>query len=199
MKDFEVRPATLEDLIYIDHLQRKNAEDLSFYPMAVFEREIKQHRILIAWMNAEPCGYLYHGSLDGLVRIHQACIQYDLRGYLYGAALVRALEALAVAAGSLRLSLRCGSDIAANGFWKAMGYLCVSIHKGGLRRYRDINVWQKPINQSMFEIQVTPSEKQKDSSIWRKSTVRSGSGFHRGNQMLEYRRLAEIEVEGEAQ
>ena len=37
--DIEVQPATLADLKYVDHLQRKNAEDLAFYPRSAFERE----------------------------------------------------------------------------------------------------------------------------------------------------------------
>ena len=49
-----VRAAVPTDLTYIDHLQRKNAEDLSFYPTAVFDREIIQQRIVLASVNGEP-------------------------------------------------------------------------------------------------------------------------------------------------
>jgi len=48
MKDFVARPATESDLIYIDYLQRKNAEELAFYPKIVFEREISNQRIVLA-------------------------------------------------------------------------------------------------------------------------------------------------------
>ena len=81
--DIQVEPAVERDLVYIDHLQRKNAEDLAFYPKQVFEREILNHRILLARVNGEPAGYIYHGSLGHQVNIHQACIEYDLQGQLY--------------------------------------------------------------------------------------------------------------------
>ena len=43
--DLDVRYAELSDLTFIDYLQKKNAEDLSFYPKQVFEREIPNERI----------------------------------------------------------------------------------------------------------------------------------------------------------
>ena len=95
--DIQVEPAVERDLVYIDHLQRKNAEDLAFYPKQVFEREVLNHRILLARVNGEHAGYIYHGSLGHQVKIHQACIEYDLRGQLYGAALIRHLIDLASA------------------------------------------------------------------------------------------------------
>ena len=98
-----VSPAVLSDLIYIDSLQKKNAEQLSFYPKIVFEREIENKRILLARLNAEPAGYIYHGALGIRVKIHQACIQYDLRGQLYGAELFRQLRILAEAANCMSI------------------------------------------------------------------------------------------------
>jgi hypothetical protein len=43
--DFTVTQTHPDLLIYIDHLQKKNAEALSFYPKQVFEREEKQGRL----------------------------------------------------------------------------------------------------------------------------------------------------------
>ena len=44
----DVQPAAVSDLTYIDSLQKKNAEELAFYPSQVFEREIENQRILLA-------------------------------------------------------------------------------------------------------------------------------------------------------
>jgi hypothetical protein len=193
-----VAPATLADLPYIDHLQRKNAEELSFYPMAAFEREVPLLRVLLARVNGEPAGYLYHGALTSpTCKIHQACIQYDLRGYLYGAELVRTLTGLCNVAGSHAITLRCGSDIAANGFWSAMGFECESVTPGGVRRMRDINAWRLPLGESLFSITVPPSERQQDASLWRATKDGTQSQFMRGAQMRAYR--AELERRFEAQ
>lgn len=189
MMDFVVRPAITADLSYIDFLQRKNAEELAFYPKIVFEREIESHRIMLAEYNGEPCGYLYHGAFGELCRIHQACIQYDLRGQLYGAALVRHLIGLCETAQTGAISLRCGSDIAANGFWRTMGFECEAVTQGGVRRMRDINHWKLKLQPQLFDFSQQPSEKQKDASIWRKRGDLATSSFKRGKNLQIYRKL----------
>ena len=123
--DFVTRNAVANDLTYIDHLQRKNAEELAFFPKQVFEREVEKNRLILAELNNEPCGYIYHGAFGIVCRIHQACIQYDLRGQLYGAALVRDLIARCEVNQTSTIKLRCGSDIEANNFWRAMGFVCL--------------------------------------------------------------------------
>ena len=61
-EDLQIRYAKISEIKFIDYLQKKNAEDLSFYPTQVFEREINKSRILMALVNGEAAGYLYHGS-----------------------------------------------------------------------------------------------------------------------------------------
>ena len=182
-----VTPAVLSDLIYIDSLQRKNAEELAFYPRAVFEREIPNFRILLARINNDPVGYLYHGSLGGILKIHQACIQYDARGYLYGAQLVNHLRAIAKASSTASITLRCGSDIAANGFWQAMGFYCQSVTPGGVRRMRDINEWRYDLEPQLFTTSAEPSARKQDASIWRKHKDGKKSQFLRGDALKKYR------------
>jgi GNAT superfamily N-acetyltransferase len=191
----DVQPAVRSDLSYIDSLQRKNAEELSFYPKTVFEREIDNHRVLLARINGEPAGYLYHGALGEICRIHQACIQYDARGNLYGAALVNWLSAMCKAAGVHSISLRCGSDIEANKFWRAMGFDCIGVTKGGARRMRDINNWQRWLQPQLFAASVAPSEKKQDASMWRaRDKTTKASQFIRGKVMQRYR--TSIESDG---
>ena len=60
----DIRYADQNDLKFIDYLQKKNAEDLSFYPKQVFERELDNQRILLALVNNQHAGYLYHGSFS---------------------------------------------------------------------------------------------------------------------------------------
>jgi hypothetical protein len=189
--DLKVRYAERKDLIFIDYLQKKNAEDLSFYPNVVLEREVDNQRILLALVNNEHAGYLYHGSirLDYPLKIHQACIEYDLRGNWYGAGLCSELEKIAYIGGSKTISLRCGSDIAANNFWKNMGFDCVAITPGGVRRMRDINVWQKLLGQDLFGFtSIEPSNKKKSTKVWRQrdKSVKQNSML-RGKALLEYR------------
>lgn len=129
--DIGISTATDGDILYIDDLQRKNAEELAFYPKVVFEREVQNNRILLARVNGEPAGYLYHGAFGPFCKIHQACIQYDLRGQLYGAELVRWFLEKCESQGVYSVTLRCGSDIRANGFWRVMGFHCEAVTQGG--------------------------------------------------------------------
>jgi hypothetical protein len=193
-EELQIRYAKISEIKFIDYLQKKNAETLAFYPTQVFEREINKSRILLALVNGEAAGYLYHGSFTASqnLRIHQACIEYDLRGNWYGAALCKMLEDLSQISGSPGIQLRCGSDIAANQFWKLMGFMCVKIQPGGVRRMRDINVWVKQIGLSLFGYDsIDPSTKEKDCSIWRKGRAKTidtpNRTMLRGQSLLDYR------------
>jgi hypothetical protein len=200
--ELEIRYASVDDLVFIDYLQKKNAEELAFYPTQVFEREIDKERILLALVNNQHAGYLYHGSMsvDRPLKIHQACIEYDLRGNWYGAGLVNMLEGLGQMSYISGISLRCGSDIAANRFWDLMGFKCVDIQAGGVRRMRDINVWFKQTKADLFgdqpSIELEPSTKKKDASFWAKRNKdKSQNSMLRGKALLQYRKQILEEAE----
>jgi|TARA_R110002012_G_C11396218_1_gene585173 hypothetical protein len=205
--NLEIKYAEKKDLKFVDFLQKKNARDLSFYPLSILERETNNQRILLALVNNQHAGYLFHGSIesprDNILKIFQACIEYDLRGKWYGAGLVKTLEDLAKIKNVKSISLRCGSDIEANNFWKMMDYKCIDIQEGGIRRMRDINVWKKNIEAEkqieMFktqEKQIEPSTKKRDSSFYRKRKKGKKSNMMlRGKALLQYKKeiLEEIE------
>ena len=189
MDDFCVIKQHPQMLTYIDGLQKKNAEQLSFYPKQVFEREMSAGRMFLAMLNGEPCGYIYAGAQGQDVKCHQVCIQYDARMRRYGAALVSVLEDYAGQAHSI--TLRCGFDLDANKFWKAMGYQCVAIQDGGIRRNRKINVWRKQLQPELFPVIELDAAKGKASSaVWRKNK-KTGivTGFSRGKKLKDYRAL----------
>ena len=184
---FEVVKTHPDLILYVDALQKKNAEALSFYPRAVFEREAKNGRIFLGLLNGEPAGYLYVGATGGDVKCHQVCIQYDARRRLYGAALVQAMEDYAE--GSFSITLRCGFDLEANRFWSGLGYSCIAIQDGGIRRMRKINVWRKQLHREMFTDQIMePATGKTDASVWRKNK-QTGivTQFVRGKAMRDYR------------
>jgi hypothetical protein len=189
MSDFEIVTQHPDMLKYIDYLQHKNAESLSFYPMQVFEREYAKQRLFLGILNKQPCGYLYVGAKGGDVKCHQVCIQYDLRNRLYGAMLVAAMENYAYNA--YTITLRCGFDLDANDFWRALGYTCINVVPGGMRRNRQINVWRKVVTKEVIDIvPVEPQIGATDASIWVKNKrVGVVSQFHRGKALMDYRHI----------
>ena len=52
--DIKIVTAKEKDLTFVDSLQRKNAEELSFYPKSAFDREVQNRRIILALVNDEP-------------------------------------------------------------------------------------------------------------------------------------------------
>lgn len=173
---------------YVNGLQRKNAEALSFYPRCVFEREMLKGRILLSILNGEPCGYLYFGALNTNVKIHQVCIQYDVRRKLYGAWLIGELERMALAANVSLITLRCGFDLEANHFWNELGYQCIGVVDGGIRRQRKINIWQKALTTLLMPPEIiNPAEGKTDASLWHKhKNVGVVNQFVRGKRMAQY-------------
>lgn len=187
MTDFVVVSEHPSLLAYVDSLQRKNADALSFYPRQVFEREHKKGRLFLGVLNGEPCGYIYVGAKGRDVKCHQVCIQYDARRRLHGAAIVAVMEEYARDASSI--TLRCGFDLEANDFWKSLGYACVAHQPGGVRRMRTINVWRKQLTPELFEtIAIEPAAGVQDASLWRKNK-QTGlvTQFVRGKGMRLYR------------
>lgn len=178
------------DLIpFIDGLQRKNAEALSFYPKQVFEREAEKGRLFLGLLNGEPCGYVYAGAQNRDVKCHQVCIEYDARRRLYGAGIVTVLEQYATEGNAFSITLRCGFDLEANQFWKSLGYDCIAHQIGGVRRMRTINVWRKQMQPELFEtLAIEPAKGVMDASIWRKNKqLGTVTQFVRGRAMRDYR------------
>lgn len=180
-------------LAYVDHLQRKNAESLSFYPLCTFEREAEKYRIFVGILNDDPCGYLYCGAYKRTLKIHQVCIQYDTRRKLYGASLVAVVERCAIDRQCDRVRLRCGFDLDANRFWADLGYHCVRVESGGVRRMRKINVWEKWLQPTLFEPETTdPAVGKTSAALWRKTkTAGVVNQFSRGQRLRDYRELLE--------
>lgn len=176
---------------FVDGLQRKNAEALSFYPRCVFEREAEKKRLFLGLLNGEPCGYIYVGAKGTNVRCHQVCIHYDLRRRMYGAMLVVAMEQYAENGKASTITLRCGSDLDANEFWLSLGYSCVAIKDGGVRRMRKINIWQKELSPGLFLIEhMEPSVQKTSAAFWSKHKQTGVvTQFVRGDAMKKYRML----------
>lgn len=189
MDDFVVLQTHPSIIDYVDALQRKNAEALSFYPRQVFEREQEKGRLFLGMLNGEPCGYLYVGAHSQDVKCHQVCIQYDARRRLHGAAIVAVMEQYASEGRAASITLRCGFDLDANEFWESLGYQCIAHHIGGVRRMRTINVWQKQLRAELFEtLAIEPAKGIVDASVWRKNKqTGTVTQFVRGKAMRDYR------------
>lgn len=139
---------------YIDKLQRANADDLAFYPLATLERAMEDGQILHCSDNDDPAGYLWHGSVrSGYdITIYQACVDYDSRRTHLGFGMVAELIALGKAGHALGIRLRTASSSEANDFWKAIGFYCTRVSQGGVKRGRKLNHWRTDIQTPLITV-----------------------------------------------
>lgn len=153
-----VRVAQSNDSVYVMSLMRANRESVGGLPKPAVDERIARGTLLLASLNDEPCGYLLYDYRDDVLRIPQACIQYDARRRKYGEALMFELMRRYVDAHEVRL--RCAADLEANLFWRDMGFTCTGTLRGGKRRGRKINAWTlwlTPRLLTLDEIAVVPA------------------------------------------
>jgi len=138
--DLETRRAWPDDLKYVMSLMRANRESVGGLPAPAISERLERGTVLLATLNDDPVGYVMYDIRGGVLRVPQACIQYDARRRRYGEALIRTM--LSVNAGRVQeINLRCAADLEANVFWRDMGFTCVGTVPGGRRRGRQINLW----------------------------------------------------------
>lgn len=130
-------------LNYVVDLARRNTDAIGFIPRPKLEKYEQAGQILTGYENDEPCGFLVYGNGYPLLRVYQACIQYDARRREHGFALVRDLETRAAHRGVEAISLWCASDLEASEFWRAAGFERVGTKLGGARRARSLSCWRK--------------------------------------------------------
>jgi hypothetical protein len=137
-----IRQADPDDLPYVMALQRANRESVGGLPTPAFTERIVRRTLMLALINDDPVGYLLYDVRNRVLRIAQACIQYDARRRTYGEQMwLKIMAAHGAAIAESRL--RCAADIDANIFWRDMGFTCVGSVMGGTRRGRMINLWQQ--------------------------------------------------------
>lgn len=125
MKDYtieQVENNNLEASKFLDFLQSKNNHALGFLPFVALETAIEQGRVIRAYENGEPCGYMIRGKIREETRILQIVVADDARRIEHATALVEALKGLCNAARAHSISLHCAEDLPANQFWEAIGF-----------------------------------------------------------------------------
>jgi len=130
----EVSPATLEDVDYLCHLQRieANREDaLGFLPKSVYEREIQSRgTILLARENGDEVGFIYAThNRHGITTVQQVGVQEDARRLEIGTQLVEA----SIRENDFLVKLRCRKGLPSVSFWESQGFDIVDLVESGRR------------------------------------------------------------------
>ena len=155
-----VRPATPQDLPFIDSLQRLQTHQVGWMPTKQLEGKISAGHVLIAeepspqpspgvpGEGAEPVGYCVghdqYFKRDDVGIIYQVNVVPGRRRSLVGAALVRAMFDRA-AYGCRLFCCWCAQDIEANRFWESLGFVPLAFRAGSAGRRRVHIFWQRRV------------------------------------------------------
>tara|TARA_Y100000310_G_scaffold1812_1_gene2277 strand:+ start:2181 stop:2675 length:495 start_codon:yes stop_codon:yes gene_type:complete len=117
-----VRPATLNDIPYIDHLRKREGEAIGFIPLERYQMEIDGRRhgsILVYEEDGDLVGFIYAThNRAGVTHVQQVAIQEDARRMERASALVGTVQRNQ----DWLVSLRCAADLEATEFWEQLGF-----------------------------------------------------------------------------
>jgi N-acetylglutamate synthase-like GNAT family acetyltransferase len=146
-----VRPGTMEDLPFIDGLQKKHSKQLGFMKTAALQGKIKLGHVIIAEdESTQRVGYCIgndqYFKRDDLGVIFQLNVVPDKRRSLIGATLIKAMFERA-AYGCRLFCCWCAQDIEANRFWESLGFVPLAFRAGSKSKDRVHIFWQKRIRE----------------------------------------------------
>jgi len=102
-------------------------------------------RMLVCYNNDDLVGYVAWAASRGLMRIYYTWVRNDARLILHGRALVDHVDAIARQLNLPRVELWCATDLAANMFWRALGFDCVCWRWGRAKKSRRHYLWRRRV------------------------------------------------------
>ncbi|HEV2296750.1 MAG TPA: GNAT family N-acetyltransferase [Tepidisphaeraceae bacterium] len=145
-----IRTATMDDLPFLDELQKQHSKALGFFPRAQMEGYVENGWVLIAEDAATKQRLGYCASRDRYLKrdelgvIYQLCVAPGQQRGLIGATLVK--EVFERAAYGCRLfCCWCAQDLEANYFWESMGFVPIAFRAGSTGKKRVHIFWQRRI------------------------------------------------------
>jgi hypothetical protein len=149
--ELSFRTGTIDDIAFMDALQKKHGKALGHFTTGQYEGYVKLGAVLIAEAGGAPVGYIIsrdrYLKRDELGVIFQLCVADGQQRKLVGASLVR--EAFERSAYGCRLyCLWCAQDLDANYFWESLGFVPIAFRAGSERKKKGGRVhifWQKRI------------------------------------------------------
>lgn len=108
---------------YMDDLAKREAEALGFIPNTVYPEAILRNQVKFSEENGQLCGFMLHGPPRHEIRVYQTAVEFDLRRLDHATCAVHRLIREALEADQEKIILHCATDLQANGFWRAAGFV----------------------------------------------------------------------------
>lgn len=134
-----------EALLACYESHRVDGHCLGWLPRSAYNARHQEGQIYTCHNNGDHVGHCMWQSHDQIAKIYMTWVRPDARLILHGRALVNAIEKTAALRGCKILSLWCAEDLAANYFWRALGFLNPSWRWGRGHTPRKHLLWRRPI------------------------------------------------------
>lgn len=155
--DQELEPATTPrkaitiassaELSYVTSLANDFRNQIGFLPRAALAWYIEQHLCLLAYENGAAAGYVLgrpRFRWQPLMRpITHAAVQMDAQRRSHGLALVARVCDVAARSGQIAVQAMCRSDLDANSFWPAAGFVKIGSYDPISRDRQPVICWRR--------------------------------------------------------
>jgi N-acetylglutamate synthase-like GNAT family acetyltransferase len=143
-----IRKAAPEDLDAIKALADGNRHELGFVRRPALAEAIDRQEVLVAHNHKELTGFaVYRHRRDTQTTLYNVVVESAYRGQGVGRTLMDALRDEARLASKQVIRLKCPADLAANCFYKSVGYQLVGKEIG---KCRPLMIWELPIQSLAF-------------------------------------------------
>ena len=170
--DLIVRNSTIQDMLFIDKLQKDNAYAVGFIQRTVWDKYVfggeRNFVVFVCEKNNDPVGYILITPGKGAgtaIKIQQIAVRDDARRLDYGSALIAVVRDFCNTFNRTGATLRCRIDLESNKFWKALGFTNYgmwvkgTVNHVGFKASNDINLWRIDLNtnqEKLFTINEQP-------------------------------------------
>ena len=124
---------------------RVDAQCIGWLPAAAYVGAHEQGRIVACYNNSDLVGYILWGANNGIIRCFVVWVRRDARLLIHGKALVAAIGNEGLRRMCTRIELWCAVVLAANLFWRAIGFERVCWRWGPAKKSRRHWLWRRRI------------------------------------------------------
>ena len=163
--DLIVRNSTMQDMLFIDKLQKDNSYAVGFIQRTVWDKYVfggeRNFVVFICEKNNDPVGYILITpglSIGQPIKIQQIAVRDDARRLDYGSALIAVVKDFCNTFSRSGATLRCRVDLESNKFWMALGFTKYGtwekgkVNHVGFKASNDINLWRIDLNDNQLTI-----------------------------------------------
>lgn len=144
MPDVVVSTADAEMIEHVKMLADAHRHVFGFIPRAAFVDAMSERALLVALLDGRVVGFLrfHHRRRDTQTTLYDICVDQAYRQCGIGRLLIETLYEVCRAMGHNCVTLRCSTDLPANGFYRRLGFISVRSVVG---KRRALTIWRRAV------------------------------------------------------